>query len=172
MTGLWLHGHGMALIAKGKLDDAAKDLAELTALKDKIAPEVRTGVNSARDVIGVGAKILEARLAEAQKKPNALQLWADAVALEDKQAYSEPADWYYPVRHFQGAALLAAGKAKEAEAVFLEDQKHNPENGWSLYGLELAFKAQKKVRDAAAVAKRFQKVWANADVKLTTSIIP
>jgi TolA-binding protein len=73
------------------------------------------------------------------------------------------------VRHSLGAALLRAGKAVEAEAVYREDLKRFPENGWSLFGLTAALKAQGKTAEAAAVDARFQKAWAGADVKLTAS---
>ena len=43
---------------------------------------------------------------------------AEAVALQDKIAYSEPPYWYYPVRQSLGAVLLAAGRLDEAEAAF------------------------------------------------------
>jgi tetratricopeptide (TPR) repeat protein len=167
LTFLWLHGHGMALAAKGKLDDAEKDRAELLALAAKLPAELTAGLNPARDIAAVAAKILEARIAETRKKPTTLALWAEAVALEDKLAYSEPADWFYPVRHFQGAALLDAGKAKDAEAVYREDLRRNPKNGWSLFGLAQSLKAQKKSKDAAAAEKEFTAAWPRADIKLT-----
>jgi hypothetical protein len=34
------------------------------------------------------------------------------------------------VRHTLGALLLAARRAPEAESVYREDLKRNPENGW------------------------------------------
>jgi tetratricopeptide (TPR) repeat protein len=167
LTALWLHAHGMALAAKGKLDAAQLDLAELVALSGKLPADMNAGLNPAKDIAGVAAKILQARIFEIRKKPEALNVWAEAVALEDKLAYSEPADWFYPVRHFQGAALLDAGKAKEAEAVYREDLRRNPKNGWSLFGLEQSLKAQKKSKDAAAVSKQLATAWSHADIKLT-----
>jgi tetratricopeptide (TPR) repeat protein len=172
LTALWLHGHGMALAASNRADDAAKDLAELTAIGDKIGADVTAGLNPAKNVLHVAAKILEARIAESKKDPKALSLWAEAVKLEDGLAYSEPADWFYPVRHFQGAALLDAGRAKEAEAVYREDLRRNPNNGWSLFGLSQALKAQKKNKDAAALEPQVTKAWLHADIKLTKSIVP
>ena len=55
-----------------------------------------------------------------------------AIRYEDALIYQEPPDWHAPVRQNLGAVLLAAGRADEAEAVFWEDLKKNPENGWSL----------------------------------------
>jgi tetratricopeptide (TPR) repeat protein len=67
------------------------------------------------------------------------------------------------------AVLLKAGRAAEAEAVYREDLKRNPENGWSLYGLTQSLRAQQKQDEAAAAEQRFHKVWARADIKLTAS---
>jgi tetratricopeptide (TPR) repeat protein len=167
LTGLWLHGHGMALAGKGRLKEALADHAELVKLAAAAPPDLQGGNNVARDLLNVGAKILEARIATLQKKKNALALWAEAVALEDKLAYSEPADWFYPVRHYQGAALLAAHEAKEAEAVYREDLRRNRGNGWALFGLGQALRAQRK--DAKDVDAEFGKVWEGAEVRLTTS---
>jgi tetratricopeptide (TPR) repeat protein len=122
-------------------------------------------------VATVAAKILEAHIAEAQHgaNPTTLALWEEAVKLEDRLAYSDPADWFYPVRHFFGAALLRAGKAAAAESVYREDLRRNPRNGWALFGLAQALKAQK--RDAATVEREFATVWQRADVKIGGSIL-
>jgi tetratricopeptide (TPR) repeat protein len=159
----------MALAATGKLDEAAKDLVELEALHDAIPAEVVATINSAKDIVALSAAILEADLATKAKDPKSLELWAAAVALEDKTAYSEPADWFYPVRHYQGAALLAAKKYKEAEAVYREDLVKNPENGWALWGLTDALTKQGKKAEAAKTQKRLDKAWPDEDIKLTTT---
>src|SRR4030095_15917681 len=112
------------------------------AFAEKLPADLLAGLNSAKDIAKLAAKILEARIAEAKKAPNTLALWAEGVKLEDATAYSEPADWFYPVRHFEGAALMADGKAKEAEAVYRADLERNPGNGWARFGLWQALKAQ------------------------------
>ena len=75
--------------------------------------------------------------------------------------------WYFPVRQSLGAALLAGGRP--VEAVYRDDLKRNPENGWSLFGLARSLLAQGKTADAAAVEARFPKAWACADVTLSAS---
>jgi hypothetical protein len=47
--------------------------------------------------------------------------------------------------------------------------KRNPENGWALFGLARALRAQGKDDDAALTEQRFAKAWARADVTLTAS---
>jgi tetratricopeptide (TPR) repeat protein len=77
--------------------------------------------------------------------------------------------WHYPMRQSLGAVLFTAGHAAEAEAVYREDLRCNPENGWSLYGLAQSLRAQQRDDEAVAVDKRFGKAWMRADVTLTAS---
>ena len=83
--------------------------------------------------------------------------------------YSEPPEWYFPSRHYLGAALLEAGYAAEAEVVYWADLREHPENGYSLFGLTAALKAQGKDVLAADAQSRFEVAWAEADVELTSS---
>ena len=50
------------------------------------------------------------------------------------------------------------GRPAEAEAVYRDDLKRNPDNGWSLFGLAQSLRAQGKTAEAAEVEARFQKV--------------
>ena len=92
-----------------------------------------------------------------------------AVRLEDGLVYTEPAEWHYPPRQALAAVLLEAGRAAEAETVYWEDLRRNPENGWSLFGLKQALDAQKRDADAALVEARRAKAWTRADVTLEAS---
>jgi hypothetical protein len=92
-----------------------------------------------------------------------------AVAQEDKLSYDEPADWFFPVRHVLGAELLKAGQSAQAEAVYREDLRRNPDNGWSLFGLSQALRAQRKSTEASAAESKFREAWKHADVTLTSS---
>lgn len=163
MTGLWLHAHGMANASLGDLEAARADLAELQQLITKVPAAEQASNNPTRALLAVGAKALEARIAETERAPQALALWAEAVALEDDLAYAEPADWFYPLRHFQGAALLAAGKPRDAEAVYREDLVRHPHNGWALSGLVQALRAQNKTREVTEVQAALDRAWSRAD---------
>ena len=83
--------------------------------------------------------------------------------------YDEPPAWHWPVRQSLGAALLAAGRAREAETAYREELRRNPENGWSLHGLERALRAQGRKDEAQAVAERFVRAWEHADIELGDS---
>jgi TolA-binding protein len=96
-------------------------------------------------------------------------LLKEAATKEDQLAYDEPSDWFFPVRHLLGAALLRAGRPEDAAVVYLEDLRRHPENGWALYGLAQSLAAQHKDAEALAVRQRFDKAWTSADITLTAS---
>src|SRR5262245_25842745 len=83
--------------------------------------------------------------------------------------YREPPDWVVPVRHALGVFLLHDGQHAEAEAVYREDLRRWPDNGWSLHGLSASLEAQDKKTEAAKVRARFDEIWKHADVKITSS---
>lgn len=164
LTGLWLHARGMALASTGRLDAARAALAELQALAASVPADEQASNNSTRAVLAVGAKALEARIAERMGAATALALWAEAVALEDQLTYAEPADWFYPLRHYQGAALLAAHKPREAERVYRADLEQHPHNGWALLGLVQSLRAQQHTKEAAQVQQELDRAWSQADI--------
>ena len=92
-----------------------------------------------------------------------------AVRYEDALIYTEPDDWHQPVRHNLGAVLLQAGRPVEAESVYWDDLQQHPKNGWALFGLAQALRAQGKNDEAKLVDADFKKAWADADVQLTAS---
>ena len=92
-----------------------------------------------------------------------------SVRLEDSLVYTEPSEFHFPPRHALGAVLLEAGRPLEAETVYWEDLRRNQDNGWALFGLLQALRAQGKTENAALVEARLAKAWGRADVKLTAS---
>ncbi len=172
LTGLWLHARGMALASTGKTREAAATMRELRALATRLPPDLMAGQTPAAAMCRLGADAIEARIAErARKWKPAITAWQRAVVQEDGFAYDEPADWFYPMRHYLGAALLDARKPKEAEAVYREDLRRNPNNGWALCGLASSLSAQGKKDEATAVRARFEGAWKDADIKLTRSAL-
>ena len=75
-----------------------------------------------------------------------------------------------PILQCLGKALLDGGAAAEAEAVYRNDLRVYPENGWGLTGLAQAMEAQgKPAADVAAVRARLAEAWSAADVPLPPS---
>lgn len=169
LLGLWHHAEGMARAGKGEVSAAIEHAEAIRELEQSLPNELRADQNSAHQVLLVAAKVVDARAAEVAKKPSALALWREAVALEDALSYAEPDDWFYPVRHYLGAALLDAGKAQEAEAVYRRDLEEHPHNGWALFGLSRALEQQKKTKQAKEAKQAYESAFRDADVKLARS---
>jgi tetratricopeptide (TPR) repeat protein len=101
--------------------------------------------------------------------PKALVYFKKANDLYDAIPYTEPDYWHQPVSHIYGAALLQAHKPAEAEAVYRRSLTDHRIDGWALFGLEQALKAQGKAQEAKSVKAEFDKAWSMADVKLASS---
>jgi len=171
VTGAWRYTRGLALLAKGRRDEATRELAELRAVRAGV-PADRTiaGFFKMADMLGLASEVLAGEIAARNGDADgAVTHLAEAVRMQDAHWFTEPPPWYYPVRQSLGAALLQAGRAAEAEAVYREDLRRNPENGWSLFGLAQSLRAQGKSAEAGAVDERFRLAWARADVALTSS---
>lgn len=171
LTAGYHYARAIALAAKGRLDDAKAALGELDKIAAATPADAGAGLNMAKDVFAVASLVAQGEIARASGRTDeAIARFREAVAKEDRLAYDEPADWFVPVRHQLGAVLLAAGKAREAEATYREDLVRHPKNGWALFGLAQALRAEHKDAEAAAVDRDFTDAWKRADVKLKGSV--
>jgi tetratricopeptide (TPR) repeat protein len=157
---------GMAFTGKHDLTAAA---SELKLMQEGInAPDmlvVTEPFNAPASAAKVAEKILAGVIAEqGNDLKKAIALLNEAVKLEDQLIYNEPRDWLLPSREYLGNALIKSGKAAEAEKIFKEDLKENPDNHWSLYGLQQALQLQQKNKEAAIVKKQFNKAFEGADI--------
>ncbi|MGH7579438.1 MAG: tetratricopeptide repeat protein [Gemmatimonadales bacterium] len=159
------YARGVAYAAKGQQAEAQ------TALDTVKAIDAATPADAPlKTPVSIAAHALTGEIAtRSGKLDEGIAHFREALEIEDAGLYFEPPKWYYPIRQSLGAALLKAGRHAEAEAVYREDLKRFPENGWSLFGLAAALRAQGKSAEAAAVDQRFSKAWSAADVKLTAS---
>jgi tetratricopeptide (TPR) repeat protein len=170
LTGAYIYATAAALSGKGRVDEAKAQLAQLEKLTEATAPSAGAGLNTLRDVLAVAVLNTKARIAGVEdKNDDAIALLREAVAKEDRLAYSEPADWFFPTRHLLGAALIKLGRATDAETVYRGDLKRHPDNGWSLYGLAQSLRMQGRGGEAQATQQLFDTVWKNADVTLVAS---
>ena len=173
LKGIHHYVRGTALAATGQVGDAATELQALkTILADKALDEMPASFsnNTPRAILGIAPEVLEGDILARQGKfAEAISHLETATRLEDALVYIEPPDWYLPTRQVLGAVLLQAGRASEAEAVYWEDLRRYPHNGWSLFGLSQSLRKQGKNEEAALAEQRFQKAWSQADVKLTAS---
>jgi Tetratricopeptide repeat len=159
------YARGVAYAAKGQLAEAQMALDTVKAIDSATpanAPE--------KTPISIAPHALMGEIAtRSGKLDEGIAHFREALKIEDAGLYFEPPKWYYPIRESLGAALLKAGRPADAEAVYREDLKRFPENGWSLFGLATALRAQGKSAEAAAVDKRFSTAWSAADIKLAAS---
>ena len=163
----------IALAAKGEPANARKEQA-LFLEKAKLVPkETPLGNNTAGVVLALATRMLEGEILIAEKRfEEGLSELNHAVKQEDELKYDEPPAWMIPVRHTLGAVLMKAGRFAEAEKVYRDDLARLPDNGWSLFGLAESLREQKKNDDEAAATKaKFEKIWAKADLKITTSCL-
>ena len=171
LRGMWHYARGTAFLGKGQTDSAEQEFATLNGIMaDKSLDQPLFSPNTGHAVLTIAQEVLAGNIAAAKKNyDEAVAHLERAVRLEDALVYTEPAEFHYPPRHALGAVLLEANHPGEAETVYWEDLKRNRENGWALFGLMQALKAQGKNDDAALVEARFKKAWARADVTLSAS---
>ncbi len=169
-TGLASYARGIAFAATGRWPEAEAARDTLQAIVTAAAERTEPAWATPRTVLGIASQCLQGELALRRgDAAGAIPYFEAAVRLEDAMQYIEPPDWYYPVRHSLGAALLQAGRPADAEARYREDLERFPENGWALRGLVESLKAQGKAEEAAEAERRFAQAWAGADVKLESS---
>jgi len=170
-TAVWHYARGLALAAKNRPADAANEKKKLDETVAATPPDLMMGFNSENRLLAIGSATLGGEIDSARgDHDDAIKQLKDAVALQDALNYEEPPSWYYPVRETLGMELLADGKTAEAEQVFRDDLKQNPENGWSLNGLGMCLRTRNASDEAASVEARFKKAWAHADVELPASV--
>jgi tetratricopeptide (TPR) repeat protein len=170
LTAGYLYARGVALASRGRSEEAQRALLALQQLAAAAPADTAAGFNTLPAVIAVAEPILAARIAaSARRDTEAVVLLEQAVGAEDRLAYNEPSDWFFPARQLLGAQLLIAGRPQEAEAVYREDLARNPANGWSLYGLAAALRAEGRSREAGRIRAQFETAWQHADVRLPAS---
>ena len=159
------YARGVAHAAKGQWAEAQAALDTVTEIDAETA-EAADG----KTALMIAVRALSGEIATRRGDLDAgMNHFREAAKIEDRGLYFEPPKWYYPIRHSLGAALLKAGQNAEAEKVYREDLRRFPENGWSLFGLAQALRAQGKKTEAAAAESRFRRAWASTDVTLTAS---
>lgn len=162
------YARGVAFAATGRGAEAA---AELDAIERLVAEnEISEEDQGTNAVIAIARHALAGELAlRTGDAEGAVEHFRAAAEIEDGMIYEEPPLWYLPVRHALGRALLEAARPAEAEEAYLEDLERFPENGWALFGLAQALRAQEKNAEADEAESRFREAWSGADVELAAS---
>ena len=171
LRAMWHYARGLSLVAKNQIPSAEQELRRLIALTtDPSMKESLFSPNTAAAIVALAPAVLAGEIAAARGDYDlAISQLDRAVRLEDSLVYTEPSEFHFPPRLALGAVLLQAGRAAEAEIVYGEDLRRSRENGWALFGLLQALRAQNKTADAALTESRFKVAWSRADVTLTAS---
>ena len=157
--------HYMRAVAHAQAGDVGGTVAEAQAI-DRISrnhdfAEMIAGGVPVPDLLRLALHVVEGKLAMARREhARAVDAFDRAVEIQDGLPYMEPPYWYYPVRQSLGAALLGVGQAEEAEAVFWQSLLNYPNNGWALYGLAEAHRAQGEFQAAAYADRLLDRAWA------------
>jgi tetratricopeptide (TPR) repeat protein len=167
--GLWEFARGYAHLRSGDADSARVYLASVDEGAVSNENAAMRG-HSAADLLGIVGDILRAELLrEEGDLVGAIEILEGAVEAQDGLRYDEPEPLNFAARHWLGAALLEADRPEEAQAVYEAALIQHPHNGWSLFGLEQALRAQGKTDEANVARERFRTDWARADTLIRSS---
>jgi tetratricopeptide (TPR) repeat protein len=163
----------IAFAAKGDTDNARKAQNVFLERAKLVPKEESLGNNTCEALLGIVTSMVEGEILVAEGKiDGGIEQLRAAIKKEDVLKYDEPPGWLIPVRHSLGAVLMKQQRYADAEQVYRDDLARLPENGWSLLGLAESLRKQKKnAGEVAQTQAQFEKVWAKADLTITTSCL-
>jgi tetratricopeptide (TPR) repeat protein len=163
----------IAYAAKGDTANARKAQSVFLERAKLVPKEDFVSNNSCEALLGVVVPMVEGEILVAEGKVDSgIEQLRAAIQKEDALKYDEPPGWLIPVRHSLGAVLMKQKRFAEAEQVYRDDLARLPENGWSLLGLAKSLRKQNKNADEIAQTEtKFKKVWAKADLNITSSCL-
>jgi tetratricopeptide (TPR) repeat protein len=173
-TRAFLHAaQAIAFAAKADTASARKAQSVFVERAKLVPKEESLGNNTCEAILDVMKRMVEGEILVAEGKTDSgIKQLRAAIEKEDALKYDEPPGWLIPVRHSLGAVLIKQQRFAEAEQVYRDDLARLPENGWSLLGLAESLRQQKKNADQVARTQaKFKKVWAKADVTITSSCL-
>jgi tetratricopeptide (TPR) repeat protein len=158
---MWRYARGVGYAASGRIGEAAAEAEAIAALER--APDLvalkGAGIPGV-ETLAIARQVVLGRIAQTKGDSSAaVAAFTAAAELQDALPYMEPPYWYYPVRQSLGAALLAMGRADNAQAAFEAALRHAPNNGWAIYGLKAAAEARGDDAGATAAEARLARTW-------------
>ncbi len=169
---MWRFNRAVAFAALGRIAEAEAEQSRFRAAKERVPADAMMAINKAHAILAIAERMLVGEIAYRRAdNTTAIAELRAAVRLEDELLYMEPPEWIQPMRHTLAAVLLSAGRIDEAEAVYREDLKRWPENGWSLYGLSRCLAQRGAAQEQADVERRFNHVWSGSDTPIHASCL-
>ena len=162
--GFWDFARGYAYLRADEPGRAEVYLEKVRRAVENAEENASFRGHSATDLLGTVAGILEGEILRQQgDNEGAVAVLEAAIEHEDDLRYDEPEPLNFSARHWLGDLLLDMERYEDAEEVFTAALEDHPMNGWSLYGLEQALRAQDKGTKADEVHKLFLEAWARSD---------
>ena len=162
--GFWDFARGYAYLRTEEPGRAAVYLEKVRRAAENASADENFRLHSATDLLGVVAGILEGEILRHQgDNEGAVAVLEKAIELEDGLRYDEPEPLNFSARHWLGDLLLEMERYEQAEGVFRAALEDHPLNGWCLFGLEAALRAQDEGQKADAVHELFTQSWARSD---------
>ena len=170
--GAWHYARGLAFAATGRAAEAQRELAALQAVRDGVPADAHAGrlLQDARDA-DARVEVLSGELAARARRTATRPCATSRRPRASRTATGSPSrrPGISPCASPSARCCCPRGRPAEAEAVYREDLRRNPENGWSLFGLAQALRAQGKADEAVTTDARYRRAWARSDVTLTSS---
>jgi tetratricopeptide (TPR) repeat protein len=169
---LYHFARGIAYSRKNERDNASKELDAMREFMKDSSLKIPMSPFSPPSMGADVAHYLLLGIIHEDKKmyDGAIRYYKMADSVESNMVYNEPRDWLLNPKHYLGNAYLLKGDAAKAEKTFLADLKNNSENGWALYGLYRSYVMEKKTAEASKTMARYKKAFANADIKISSSV--
>ena len=162
--GFWDFARGYAYLRHDEPGRASIYLEKVHRAAEKTPASETFRGHSAADLLGVVAGILEGEILRHEGDDDAaVEVLEAAIEVEDGLRYDEPEPLNFSARHWLGDLLLELERYEDAERVFKAALEDHPMNGWSLFGLEAALRAQGRTAEAEEVQGRFEEAWARSD---------
>ncbi len=163
--GIWYYAQGIAEQALNHIELANTDLNQLKKIIQNGPTDANLG-KMGYTLLNIAANILEGILDYRSGHQEQMhEKFILAIQLQDSIESADPPPWYFPVRQLYATILLKINRPLDAEAIFKEDLKKHPDNGWSLFGLTKCEYALGNAASAADFENRFKSVWKYADIE-------
>lgn len=161
--GLWDFAKGYAHLRADDEGTARWYLHRIrTAMEEN--PDNAFRGHTATQLLGVTSAILEGEILRANGQlDEAIEVLKAGGEIEDGLRYDEPEPLNFSIWQWYGDALHEAGRYEDAANAFRHELYKHPHNGWSLFGLERALRAQGLDAEADEVNREFRDAWARSD---------
>jgi tetratricopeptide (TPR) repeat protein len=180
VTTVMMHyARGLALAAKGKLDEASVELTHFETAFKKVPPSRLHFPAQSIPTLAVGEMMLKGEFEYRRKNyTEAFKHLEEAVHRYDNLQYGEPWPWMMPSRHPYAALLVEQGWIQKALKIYSEDLGYDhtlpracqhPNNVWSLHGYHECLVKLGRKEEANIVLPQLRLALAIADVKISSS---